>query len=165
MTGRPVTRRRALAVLAWCGLPLWAGLAQAEGGRAGGPAALRVEPAQNLEGPAGRQRELSDPTRATPQFESTFRELSKGFKGAGGDKAAPATPKSPKISLVARIVGAGRRGAVILKKDDQVFSLSLGEEASLMTEGGPVTLKLEELNENQVKLLLLAPYNETIILH
>jgi hypothetical protein len=164
MTGRLVTRSRALAVLAWCGLPLWAGLAQAEGGGAA-PSALRVEPAQAAESPAGRQRVLSDPTRATPQFESTFRELSKGFKGAAGDKAAPVLPKSPKISLVARIVGAGRRGAVILKKDDQVFSLSVGEEASLMTEGGLVTLKLEELNEHQVKLLLLAPYNETIILH
>lgn len=113
-----------------------------------------------------KEADVIDPTRATPAFEKTFRELSKGMKGAGGNNPAPVVrPKTPKITLVGRITGAGRRGAVYLKGDDQILLLTLGEEATLMVGGEAVTLRLDRLDEDHVHVYLMQPYNESIILH
>jgi len=114
---------------------------------------------------------LDDPTRATPVFEKTFRELSKGCQGggSGGSGATgggrPIHAKPPKIAIIGQLTRADRESALTLRIEDQVIHIRRGEEISLPVGGEMFTLRLEAVTDSLVTLKILEPYTDTLYLH
>ncbi len=115
--------------------------------------------------PPGRARtsDVTDPTRATPAFEKTFRELSKDFHPAAAD-GKPKEKKKLKIAIKAAITGGDKPGSVlVLLENDQLRWLREGGEVSINLNDENLSLRLEKLDERGARLRVL-PWNETFIL-
>lgn len=119
-------------------------------------------PAPNL--PAKPQApEPPDPTRATPGFEKTFRELSKGFRLSAPDSKQK-EKRQLNIVLKAIIAGSGKPGSVLVAlENEQLRWIPEGGEVSVKAGDETLTLRLEKLSRQGAHLRIL-PWNEDLLL-
>lgn len=151
-------------------LPCWAALAAGNEGSSSAdvnfddPTSGRRPLMRYLPTAAG-DPSLPDPTRASKNFEKTFRELSKGYRASPSDNKNKEKERKPlQIVLKATIVGGGKPGsALITFGKDQLRWLREGGETTVTFDNDVWTIKLEKLDEQGAHLLIL-PTNQTLIL-
>ncbi|BCX82756.1 hypothetical protein MIT9_P2342 [Methylomarinovum caldicuralii] len=103
---------------------------------------------------------LPDPTAPDETFQQTFRTLLRG-QSQGGDGTLPPMPD---IKLAALVRKPQIPPAVLLKIDGQVVMAESGEEISLIREGRAIQVRVQEIGEDSVRLLVI-PHNELLTLH
>lgn len=108
---------------------------------------------------------IKDPTKVTPAFEKSYRELAAQFQPQSAKSAAPTPrPPLPEVRLLGRIAGAGLHGdTVMLQVGDATVTARVGEEASFSAHGQMLRVKPYQSNAQEVHVVIL-PHNETFIL-
>lgn len=147
--------------LACCGL--WGALAQPPqkaGNEKKSQRPLEVLPLPPVVKPAppgpdmdkSKLKELPDPTEPGPGFQEFFNKNKQG-------PAAP--PRVPGIALKGKIVGGKQPPAVLLEVDGK---LQLVTEKGELSLGGYLTIRVEEINAAEVRILV-QPLQQWIVLH
>lgn len=101
---------------------------------------------------------LPDPTAPDETFRQTFRTLLRGQSRGNDD-----LPPMPTVELAARVLRPGIEPAVLLKIDGRVVLVKDGEEISLVREGTTIQLRIQDIGDDSVRVLIL-PYNEMLTL-
>lgn len=105
---------------------------------------------------------LPDPTTPDETFQQTFRALMRGqSRGDGKDQGLPPMPD---VKLAALVRKPQIPPAVLLKIDGQVVMAESGEEISLIREGRAIQVRVQEIGEDSVRVLVI-PHNELLTLH
>jgi hypothetical protein len=112
--------------------------------------------------------EARDPTKVSPRFEKTFRELNEETRPPGrpGGPAAAGSETLPDIRLLGRICHhEGSAGVAMLRVGDQiVHARADGEQTTVLHNGQPLLLRVDLIDESSVRLHV-QPFNISLILH
>lgn len=112
--------------------------------------------------------EARDPTKVSPRFEKTFRELSEETRPAArpGSLSASGAETLPDIRLLGRICHReGSSGMAMLRVGDQiVHARADGEQTTVLHNGQPLLLRVDLIDESGVRLHV-QPFNISLILH
>jgi hypothetical protein len=103
-----------------------------------------------------------DPTQMSGNFKQEFKKVSTNNVASPNAVNNPAARNIPTLELAAKIMGK-HKSVMLRVNNKRIIQIVEGEQFSLVENNQLITIRVEKINKNQIRLLI-SPPNEYLIL-